>query len=182
MRVSWFYRPEEAAGGRKAFHSMRELFESDHLDWVGAASITGRCRVSDLRAFQSLPAPSDTDFFVRFTYRAAGRRFTPARVPVFCKCEMPYNPDHVMIECVACADWYHPECIGMARVDAGVHSRGFTCPICVEYMAARAEALARNAAREAAAAAGPSAAGGAGGDGGERNVRLKSEHGGDGGS
>jgi hypothetical protein len=36
VRVSWFYRPEEAHGGRKAFHGEKELFTSDHYDWVAA--------------------------------------------------------------------------------------------------------------------------------------------------
>jgi hypothetical protein len=129
VRVAWFYRPEEAVGGRKAFHSARELFRSDHRDVVGAASILGRCRVLDLRAFQALPAPADTDYFYRFSYRAAAQRFLPRRVPVFCLCEMPYNPDLLMLECMHCAEWYHPECVGLERVDASAQ-RAFVCPEC----------------------------------------------------
>ncbi len=128
--MAWFYRPEEATGGRKAFHSARELFASDHRDWVGASSIEGRCRVLDLRSFQSLQQPGDADFFARFHYRAAAQKFAPSRVPVFCRCEMPYNPDLTMLECVACAEWYHPECLGMGPAEAGPAQRGFTCPEC----------------------------------------------------
>ena len=130
-QMAWFYRPEEAAGGRKAFHSARELFASDHLDWVGASSIQGRCRVLDLRSFQALPQPGDADFFARFHYRAAAQKFAPSRVPVFCRCEMPYNPDLAMLECAACAEWFHPECVGLGAAEAGpATQRGFTCPEC----------------------------------------------------
>jgi len=129
-QVAWFYRPEEAVGGRKAFHSARELFGSDHLDWVGASSIEGRCRVLDLRSFQALQQPGDADFFARFHYRAAAQKFAPSRVPVFCRCEMPYNPDLAMLECIACAEWYHPECLGMGAAEVGAAQRGFVCPDC----------------------------------------------------
>jgi hypothetical protein len=131
LKVAWFYRPEEAVGGRKAFHSARELFRSDHRDWVGAASILGRCRVLDLRAFQALPATSDADFFYRFSYRAATQRFQPRRVPVFCRCEMPYNPDLLMVECAHCVEWFHPACVGLECADAAAVPRGFVCPDCV---------------------------------------------------
>ena len=129
-QVAWFYRPEEASGGRKAFHSARELFASDHMDWVGASAIEGRCRVLDLRSFQALQQPGDADFFARFHYRAAAQKFAPSRVPVFCRCEMPYNPDLVMLECVACAEWFHPECLSMGTADVTAASRGFVCPDC----------------------------------------------------
>ncbi len=149
--MAWFYRPEEAAGGRKAFHSVRELFRSDHRDWVVAASILGRCRVLDLRAYQALPAASETDFFYRFSYRAATSRFTPRRVPVFCVCEMPYNPDLLMLECVDCAEWYHPECVGMERGDVGgATPRVFVCPECVAAQQADAATAAAAQAAQAA--------------------------------
>ncbi|KAG8083736.1 hypothetical protein GUJ93_ZPchr0016g2631 [Zizania palustris] len=36
----------------------------------------------------------------------------------FCKCEMPYNPDDLMIQCEECSDWFHPSCIGMTIKNA----------------------------------------------------------------
>jgi len=32
---------------------------------------------------------------------------------VYCKCEMPYNPDDLMVQCEGCKDWFHPSCMGM---------------------------------------------------------------------
>lgn len=145
--MCWFYRPEEAAGGRKPFHGRRELFASDHVDWVSAASIEAHCHVDDLRTHQArLAALGDGAdaaparpgapalFFTRFSYRAAARRFAPNRVPVFCVCEMPYNPDVPMVECVACAEWYHPGCLpngdAAAATAAAARPGGFVCREC----------------------------------------------------
>jgi len=110
--MAWFYRPEEAEGGRKQFHGERELFRSDHTDWVNANTITDSCRVHSLKAYQNLNPVGDNDFFTRFTYQPATKEFKPDRVPVYCKCEMPYNPDQYMVMCTLCDEWFHPKCLG----------------------------------------------------------------------
>ena len=38
----WWYRPEEARGGRKQFHGEREVFKSSHGDEVPAVSLDGK--------------------------------------------------------------------------------------------------------------------------------------------
>lgn len=129
IRVAWYYRPEEAAGGRKAFHSEREIFFSDHFDWVGAQSINGKCQVHTLQAYQKLQAVTASDFFARFSYKAKTGQFRPDRVPVYCICEMPYNPDLFMIECDNCREWYHPECIGRERQEVEAEP-SFVCQEC----------------------------------------------------
>lgn len=35
----------------------------------------------------------------------ATKEFKPDRVPVYCKCEMPYNPDQFMVMCIQCEEW-----------------------------------------------------------------------------
>ena len=35
----------------------------------------------------------------------AEKEFKPDRVPVYCTCEMPYNPDQLMIMCKVCEEW-----------------------------------------------------------------------------
>ena len=132
LRVSWFYRPEETPHGRKPWHSEHELFASDHTDPAQIKSILRRCRVLELRAFQALPERDEDDFFWRFTWKAVRQVFDPPKVPVFCICAMPYNPDVPMLECAACAEWYHPACVGMAGAPAGGAARdAFRCPECV---------------------------------------------------
>uniref|UniRef100_A0A7S1X821 BAH domain-containing protein n=1 Tax=Tetraselmis chuii TaxID=63592 RepID=A0A7S1X821_9CHLO len=129
VQVAWFYRPEECTGGRKVFHGERELFSSDHLDWCGVSTIDGTCSVHTLRAYQALEELTDEDFYARFTYKPATKQFKPDRVPVYCKCEMPYNPDKFMVECDVCSEWYHPDCLELSKkqVDA---MKGFSCPNC----------------------------------------------------
>jgi len=35
----------------------------------------------------------------------AEKEFKPDRVPVYCVCEMPYNPDQMMVMCKVCEEW-----------------------------------------------------------------------------
>jgi hypothetical protein len=114
---SWYYRPEEAASGRKAFHGEHEVFASDHVDWVKASTIERKIHVYTLAEYQELSAVTERSFFSRFSYKAATSEFKPDHVQVFCKCSMPYNPDLFMVECDECKEWYHPECIGRERED-----------------------------------------------------------------
>ncbi|KAF5448880.1 hypothetical protein F2P56_029373 [Juglans regia] len=37
---------------------------------------------------------------------------------MYCKCEMPYNPDDLMVQCEGCSDWFHPACINMTVEEA----------------------------------------------------------------
>mmetsp|Transcript_5298 Transcript_5298/g.21660 ORF Transcript_5298/g.21660 Transcript_5298/m.21660 type:complete len:200 (+) Transcript_5298:156-755(+) len=134
--VSWYYRPEEARGGRKAFHGDKELFTSDHYDWVAKSSINGHCSVHKLREYQQLTEVTDNDYYTRFSYKASKGEFKPDKVPVYCTCEMPYNPDLFMVECESCEEWYHPQCVGTTkkRVEKLAH---FECPSCEKKAQAR---------------------------------------------
>lgn len=129
IRVCWFYRPEEVLGGRKVFHGQLELYHSDHEDTVAAETIQCHCQVLDLEKFMELEAEEEgPTFFARFSYYPAKRAFKPDRVPVYCKCEMPFNPDVPMVCCSACNEWFHPECLG-ATLEA-LHSPQFVCDMC----------------------------------------------------
>eukprot|EP00877_Chromochloris_zofingiensis_P003074 jgi/Chrzof1/12768/Cz07g06240.t1 len=131
IELTWFYRPEEAVGGRKAFHGEKELFASDHVDFVHKNTVLGKCRVMTLKKYQELPTVGEHDYFARFTYKPAKKEFEPDRVPVFCTCEMPYNPDKFMVMCDNCEEWYHPECLKMTKkAVAGISN--WTCPECVQ--------------------------------------------------
>ncbi|MFS7944440.1 putative [histone H3]-dimethyl-L-lysine(36) demethylase chromatin regulator PHD family [Helianthus anomalus] len=37
---------------------------------------------------------------------------------MYCNCEMPYNPDDVMVQCDGCADWFLPACIEITPEEA----------------------------------------------------------------
>ncbi|KAG6501705.1 hypothetical protein ZIOFF_041588 [Zingiber officinale] len=118
VKVRWYYRPEESIGGRRLFHGAKELFLSDHYDVQSAHTIEGKCIVHSFKNYTKLENVGAEDYFCRFEYKAATGAFTPDRVAVYCKCEMPYNPDDLMVQCDGCKDWFHPSCMGMSTEQA----------------------------------------------------------------
>ena len=62
VRVTWFYRPEDARGGRKPFHGEKELFQSDHADVITSDTINGMCRVHTLKQYQALSEIGEMDY------------------------------------------------------------------------------------------------------------------------
>ncbi|XP_024984352.1 chromatin remodeling protein EBS [Cynara cardunculus var. scolymus] len=129
VQVRWYYRPEEAIGGRQKFHGSKELFLSDHYDTQSANTIEGKCIVHTFKNYTKLRDVGAEDYFCRFEYKAANGGFNPDSVAVYCKCEMPYNPDNMMVQCDACRDWYHPECLNMT-IDQAKEIGIFTCSDC----------------------------------------------------
>ncbi|KAK1272287.1 hypothetical protein QJS04_geneDACA013087 [Acorus gramineus] len=118
VRVRWYYRPEESIGGRRAFHGSKEVFLSDHYDVQSAETIEGACVVHSFKNYVRLASVGNDDYFCRFEYDSRTGAFKPDRVAVYCTCEMPYNPDDLMIQCEGCDDWFHPSCIGMTAEEA----------------------------------------------------------------
>lgn len=72
---------------------------------VAASSINGRANVMTLTEYMERKDLEETDFFCRFHYDTGAGHFVPDSVAVYCVCEMPYNPDHLMMECEKCEDW-----------------------------------------------------------------------------
>ncbi|XP_073125013.1 chromatin remodeling protein SHL [Henckelia pumila] len=116
--VRWYYRPEESIGGRRQFHSLKEVFLSDHFDYQSVDTVEGKCTVHSFKSYTKLDAVGNDDFFCRFEYNSSTGAFNPDRVAVYCKCEMPYNPDDLMVQCEECSDWFHPICIDMTPEEA----------------------------------------------------------------
>ncbi|KAL5677453.1 hypothetical protein ACJX0J_013584, partial [Zea mays] len=136
VRVRWYYRPEEAKGGRRPFHGSKELFLSDHLDTQSAHTIEGKCIVHSFKSYTKLDNVGPEDFYCRFDYKAATGAFTPDRVAVYCKCEMPYNPDDLMVQCEGCKDWFHPSCMGMT-IEQAKKIDHYMCSDCAEKNGAK---------------------------------------------
>lgn len=82
VKVRWYYRPEEAIGGRRQFHGVKELFLSDHYDTQSANTIEGKCIVHSFRDYTKLDDVGAEDYFSRFEYKAITGAFTPDRVAV----------------------------------------------------------------------------------------------------
>ncbi|KAM3285448.1 chromatin remodeling protein EBS isoform X1 [Capsicum chacoense] len=130
VHVRWYYRPEESLGGRRQFHGSKELFLSDHYDTQSAHTIEGKCIVHSFKNYTKLENVDPEDYYCRFEYKAATGSFVPDRVAVYCKCEMPYNPDDLMVQCEECKDWYHPACVGMTSEQAK-QLADFVCSDCL---------------------------------------------------
>uniref|UniRef100_A0A0D9W078 BAH domain-containing protein n=1 Tax=Leersia perrieri TaxID=77586 RepID=A0A0D9W078_9ORYZ len=130
FRVRWYYRPEESIGGRQPFHGSKEVFLSDHYDQQSVDSIEGKCYVHNFQDYIKLQTIGAEDFFCRFKYKSATGSFIPDRATVFCKCEMPYNPDDLMVECEDCADWFHPSCVNLTNKEAKKLDH-FYCEDCI---------------------------------------------------
>ncbi|KAI5060249.1 hypothetical protein GOP47_0024669 [Adiantum capillus-veneris] len=127
--VRWYYRPEESMGGRRQFHGAKELFLSDHYDIQSGDTIEGKCTVHTFKSYTKLESVSAEDYFCRFEYKASTGGFTPDRVAVYCKCEMPYNPDDLMVQCEACKDWFHPSCMNLSQEQVKKMDH-YVCPDC----------------------------------------------------
>lgn len=127
-KVLWFYKPEDAKGGRKAFHGAKELYSSNHEDDINPWCIKGHVQVHKLEQFVKLPRRGEDDYFTRFQYDFHTHEFEPEEVEVFCTCSLPYNPDVKMIVCPACHDWsyrFHPQCVSCLQPQ-----QDWRCPNC----------------------------------------------------
>jgi len=125
VKLRWFYRPEDVKGGRRRWHGKQELFRSNACDWNPIACIESFCRVLSLEKYELLTKVSPHDYFSRFSFNPAKGTFKPDMVPVYCLCELPYNPDSAMIECEVCNDWFHYECVGLDEESLAGEGGGF---------------------------------------------------------
>ncbi|PIM98169.1 Serine/threonine protein kinase [Handroanthus impetiginosus] len=126
VQVRRYYRPEETVGGREQFHGAKELFLSDHYDIQSAHSIEEKCIVHTLENYTKLENVGSQDYCCRFEYKHVSGTFLPDRVPMYCKCKMPYNPDDLMMQCDECKDWYHPACLDV-RIERARLLDHFNC-------------------------------------------------------
>ncbi|XP_024385626.1 chromatin remodeling protein EBS isoform X1 [Physcomitrium patens] len=130
LKVRWYYRPEESAGGRRQFHGSKELFLSDHYDVCSPEAVENKCTIHTFKDYTRLEDVGTDDYFCRFDYNARSGTFSPDRVAVYCKCEMPYNPDDLMVQCENCKDWFHPKCVMLSSEDIK-NVKNFHCPDCI---------------------------------------------------
>ena len=50
-------------------------------------------------------------------------------------CNMPVNPDHLMICCDTCREWFHPGCVSMSE-DMVRRVTAWNCPECANSVRA----------------------------------------------
>ncbi|KAK1353439.1 Chromatin remodeling protein EBS [Heracleum sosnowskyi] len=129
VTVRWYYWPEEASGGRKQFHGAKELFLSDHYDFQSTNTIEGKCIVHSFKEYTKLEVVGDEDYYSGFEYKARAKEFTHNYVSVYCNCEMPHNPDDMMMQCDKCKDWFHPGCVKITSAQ-GKRLSNYICDEC----------------------------------------------------
>ncbi|XP_017243232.1 chromatin remodeling protein EBS-like [Daucus carota subsp. sativus] len=117
VKVRWYYSPEQA-GGRRQFHGAKELLLSDQYATQSANKIEGKCNVHSFLNYTKLENVGARDYYCRFWYEAGTKEITPNKVPVYCICETPYNPDDLMLQCDDCKAWFHPGCVKMTIAQA----------------------------------------------------------------
>ncbi|XP_061348396.1 chromatin remodeling protein EBS-like isoform X2 [Gastrolobium bilobum] len=106
----------------------------NNVNVKSAHTIEGKCVVHSFKDYTRLENVGAEDYYCRFEYAAATGAFTPDRVAVYCNCEMPYNPDDLMMQCEECTDWYHPACVGMTTEESKKLEL-FICVECLTYAA-----------------------------------------------
>uniref|UniRef100_A0A7N0V8G9 BAH domain-containing protein n=1 Tax=Kalanchoe fedtschenkoi TaxID=63787 RepID=A0A7N0V8G9_KALFE len=82
IRGQWYYRPEDAKGGRRSFHGKNELFLSNHVDTQSPESVEGKCKVHTFEEYLELDEVEDTDYFYRLKYDPITQGFDPDRLEV----------------------------------------------------------------------------------------------------
>lgn len=133
VNLRWFYRPEDARSGRQVWHGAAEIFKQfQYTDWNPTSSVEGVCRVHTLEEYERLDRITEKDLYWRSTYNPETGGFVPDNVRVFCFCETPYNPDRPMVECDACKNWFHLDCIGLRKdsPELVAGSEGYVCANC----------------------------------------------------
>ena len=101
VKVRWYYRPEEAKGGRRQFHGAKELFRSDHIDKQSAHTIEEKCIVHSFKDYTKLTNVGPEDFFCRFDYNAASGAFSPDRVAVYVLAPCFDQSTHLVLLCIS---------------------------------------------------------------------------------
>ena len=88
-------------------------------------------KLADFGSYHELEAGSTLSHDVS-TIRGSPYWMSPEHVHVFCSCNMPVNPDLLMLSCDTCKDWFHPHCIGMKDSEAQKWQGPYVCPECVK--------------------------------------------------
>ncbi|MCE3051203.1 bromo adjacent y domain containing 1, partial [Datura stramonium] len=96
---------------------------------VSLHTIEGKCIVHSFKNYTKLENVGPEDYHVGLSIKRQLEPLEADRVAVYCKCEMPYNPDDLMVQCEECKDWYHPACVGMTSEQAK-QLADFVCSDC----------------------------------------------------
>ncbi|EPS38407.1 hypothetical protein H072_7852 [Dactylellina haptotyla CBS 200.50] len=120
LRVAWFYWPDELPMGRKEYHGLDEIIESNHPDIIDAMSVEGLADVMEWDEKDEDAELSGNYYRQQLDYMT-NQLSTPKPI---CICSRPHNPDGIILECSSCKTWLHDECITTDAVKRH-NKRGF---------------------------------------------------------
>ncbi|GJT41755.1 bromo adjacent homology domain, zinc finger, RING/FYVE/PHD-type containing protein [Tanacetum coccineum] len=90
-----------------------------------------KVRIKSFVQYMQLKTVGPDDYFFRFEYEIGSGWLSPSVIEVFCKCQMPFNPDMFSLMCEACKERYHRDCINMTLDEAKQLADNFTCFECL---------------------------------------------------
>lgn len=139
IKIQWYYsktdldRAKTGLEDEELFESISnsELFEAPHHDIIYIETVVCKCRVLSFEKYEKLDQPSDTIFFKRSKYDPIKHVLTPSmdHWKKVCKCNRPFNPDLLYMECGGCNLYFHPKCFGIAEGEVG-QIDNFYCDNC----------------------------------------------------
>ncbi|KAH8743672.1 hypothetical protein F5883DRAFT_592157 [Diaporthe sp. PMI_573] len=116
-RVCWMYSPDELPEcndncgkkiqGRQPYHGKDELIASNHMDIINVQSVTQKATVNQF--VDDNDDQVQSALYWRQAFNIQDQEVSAVRR--FCMCKQPENPDRQMIECPACKEWLHEECL-----------------------------------------------------------------------
>ncbi|XP_061998998.1 chromatin remodeling protein EBS-like [Rosa rugosa] len=137
VEVRWYYRMEEILSKAPSFIGDKEFIISDHYGFVDGETISEKCRVHTFSAYQGISSDKleENDYYWRFEYSPVLHKFKEVSVPVYWECQLPENPDKMMVMCSNCDKWYHRECVNLQESDPDKLSEmDFCCPTCTSLL------------------------------------------------
>ena len=110
--IQWYYKPKDIFQTIPAFIGRKELFISDHVDYIPVDSIIARAEIVSIDAY-FFNRRSDSTYFSRASYRFLEHELDPPFLqwPTICTCGGVLNPDLSYLVCAECFKVFHHQCV-----------------------------------------------------------------------
>lgn len=110
--IQWYYKPKDIFQTIPAFIGRKELFISDHIDFIPVDSIIGKASILSLEGY-FYNSRTDSAYFSRAKYLFRSHEVDPPFEdwPPICTCGGVLNPDLSYLVCAECLKVFHHQCI-----------------------------------------------------------------------
>ncbi|KAM3135535.1 Transcriptional activator of fatty acid utilization [Paramecium bursaria] len=135
VQIQWYYQKQDLELEPELTKgiSEKELFFSMHQEYLPANKLHLPIFVLDFEEYQKLDYEEETYFFTRAQIDLKTMLPQP---PIqewkkICICRLPQNPDLSIIQCEACNEWYHLECLMLTNEEVDKIEK-YVCPNCID--------------------------------------------------